>query len=135
MSAEPGAEQELTQEPEATAAWATKQYVDGSIRFAELRIKKEFETENSKALAIVKETIGRAVENTIRELKSDLKSAELEQEREESRKKTERSMEWLNRFLAGLIGFVICMFFGIAVQQCSQLGDRMSTLESKEAKK
>jgi putative protein kinase ArgK-like GTPase of G3E family len=133
MNEEPKAEQEPPK-----SDLASQEALDARLELNRRMLKREWEEALSAALKVEREAAQQTaysyVTSAIRDFKNELESAGREREREESRKKTDRQMEWLNRFLAGVIGFVICMFFGIAAQQCSQVGERISTLESKEKK-
>jgi multidrug efflux pump subunit AcrA (membrane-fusion protein) len=85
-------------------------------------------------LELNRRSLKREWEEAIRALKSALESERLDQERAESSKRLDRSIEWSKRYLCVIAGAVVMMFVMIFAEQCSSLHSRVSTLESKQSK-
>jgi hypothetical protein len=98
---------------------ANKRFVSSMIKLSEMRLRDEFNS---------------MIETAIRGLKSDLESERLEQERAESSKKLDRSIEWSKRLTAAVIGAAAMMFVMIFAEQCTSLHSRVTTLELNQAK-
>jgi hypothetical protein len=80
----------------------------------------------------IKEIAQRVADSAIREFKRELETAQRDQREAESRKSLDRWTEWSKRWVCALAGFVLCLFFGIIAQQCSELHNRITNLELKK---
>jgi hypothetical protein len=101
----------------------TKTFVADAVRFGRDILQRQLD-----------EDLDRKIDSAIRALKNDLERERLERERAESTKRWDQSMEWTKRFGAGVIGAVAMMFVMIFAEQCSELHQRVNTLESKQTK-
>jgi hypothetical protein len=126
MSAEPGAPAEEGDEP------ANKRYAGNVARLAVANLKQQLEEQLEAVSKANGEHVQRAIEHLKWELKQERDSERLEHERAESSKRLDRSMQWSIRFISGVVGAVLMMFFLMFAQQCSELHSRITTLELKK---
>jgi hypothetical protein len=128
MSAEPGAPAE---EPKETDP-VTHQALEERLELFERGLKNRMDP-------IIKEVAQRIAESAIREFKMELETAQRDQERKESSRKTARDLEWIIRIVSCLVVAMLTLVFSAVVSQCTgniaDMRERLSTLESKEAKK
>jgi hypothetical protein len=122
MSAEPGAPAEA---PEADVV--TPQALEERLELFERGLKSRLEP-------IIKEAAQKVTDSAIRFLKTELASEREDQRRAESSKRLNRSVEWSMRFVSGVVGAGAMMLIVVAASQCSELHERIRTLEFNQSK-
>jgi hypothetical protein len=128
MSAEPGAPEEEGDEP------ANKRYAGNVARLAVANLKQQVEEQLEAVSKANGEHVQRAIEHLKWELKQERDSECLEHERAESSKRLNRSVEWSIRFVSGVVGAGAMMLIVVAASQCSELHERIRTLEFNQSK-
>jgi F0F1-type ATP synthase assembly protein I len=134
MSAEPGAPEEEPQDTDVITRQALEERLELFERGFKSRleiVRRQNEEADRKAM---KETAQATVDSAIREFKRELESAGLERERAESSKRLDRSMQWSIRFVSGVVGAGVMMVIVVAASQCSELHERIRTLEFNQSK-
>jgi multidrug efflux pump subunit AcrA (membrane-fusion protein) len=134
MSAEPGAPAEGPQETDLVTHQALNERLELFERGFKSRleiVRRQNEEADRKAM---KETAQATVDSAIREFKRELESERLKQEAAESSKRLDRSTQWSIRFVSGVVGAGAMMVIVVAVSQCSELHERIRTLEFNQSK-
>jgi hypothetical protein len=88
----------------------------------------------SSVSQLARKEISAEIASAIREFKRELETAQRDREIAESSKRLDRSVQWSIRFVSGAVGAAIMMFIVVAGSQCSDLHERIRTLESNQSK-
>jgi hypothetical protein len=80
----------------------------------------------------IKEAAQKIADSAIWEFKRELESTRRDQELAKSSKRLDCSIEWSARLIAVAVGFILCLIFVTGLSQCTDLHQRISTLESKQ---